>query len=621
MEFPPIEKSNTHISYRRSTDTTSSDSSVHSSASSIHGYDHFGIPTNALTPTVTRQTQLSRTFTRLTTCGTTFTSDPSFEVEFDDDDPKNPRNWSTAYKGMILFFLAFSSMVVVLYSTSYTSAIGTMMEEFHIKSRTVATLGLTSYLIGLAVGSVLLAPLSETYGRKPVYVGALFVFTIFVIPAAVAKDITTLIVVRFFGAVAGSAMIANAPGTIGDVFSDDFRATGFSLFSLGPMMSPVFGPIFGGFVTQYLSWRWANWIVLILGAVSFGMMVIMEETYSPIILQKRAKALRKSSGENRYWSRYDIKVGFLELMRVNLSRPFVMAVTEPICIFWNVYVGIVYAILYLCFASYPIVFREGRGWSLGLSSLSFCGIGVGILTTICLASPIKKMINSHKPDADGHIAPESMMSVVCIAAVLVPVGELWFAWTCLPASIHPAVSIAAGIPFGAGNAAIFIYVSNYLAGSYGIYAASALAGNSVVRSVLGGVIPLAGPPLYKAIGANWAGTLLGLLEVLIIPVPFIFYRYGHKIREKSSLIREMREIEEKQILKKKRATERMNRQLQVQFQEPAVSTSEPKADRTSSDTASENTAVNHSTMNLQVLDLDVEKQAQAELTRVSGLSS
>lgn len=188
---------------------------------------------------------------------------------------------------------------------------------------------------------------------------------------------------------------------------------------------------------------------------------------------------------------------------------------------------------------------------------------MGNLIVIACASPIKKMINSHKRDSNGDVPPEAMMSVVCIAAFCCPIGELWFAWTCLPASIHPAISIAAGIPFGMGNGAVFIYASNYLVHSYGIYAASALAGNTVVRSVLGGVLPLAGSSMYDALGAHWAGTLLGLLEVCLIPIPFIFYRYGHKIREKSALIRDMREIEAKQEAKRKKAKQRMKQESEI----------------------------------------------------------
>lgn len=255
-------------------------------------------------------------------------------------------------------------------------------------------------------------------------------------------------------------------------------------------------------------------------------------------------------------------------------------------------------ILYLCFVAYPIVYTEKRGWSIADSSLAFVGIGIGNMITICSATPIKKMINAHKKDSNGEVPPEAMMSVVCIAAVCIPIGELWFAWTCLPTSIHPAISIAAGIPFGAGNGAVFIYASNYLVYSYGIYAASAMAGNAVVRSVLGSTLPLAGNAMYTTLGANWAGTLLGLLEVAIIPIPFIFYRYGGKIREKSALIRNMREIEERQLAKRKRAEEKLKRGEDVNVEEKAV--------------------LDIPTIHV-IGEKEAEVKAEAELSRVQGI--
>lgn len=534
------------------------------------------------------------------------TLDPSFEVDFEDEDPQNPRNWPMWYKGLTIFSISYGTLIVVLYSTTYTAAIRAMQDEFHISSEPVVTLGVTTYLVGLAVGSLILAPVSETYGRKPVFAISMVCFVILVLPGALAKNMPTIIVARFFGAVAGSSMVANSPGTIGDIISDDYRATAFSIWSLGPMNGPVLGPIIGGFVTQYLGWRWTSWVVMIAAGFTCCMMLIIPETYAPALLQKKAKRKRKETGDDRFWSRYDIKVGFVELMKINLSRPFVMAVTEPICIFWNVYIAIIYGILYLCFVAYPIVYTEARGWSVGLSGLAFCGIGVGGMVVICSAGLIRRLINSHKPDAEGNIPPESMMSIVCIAAVCIPVGELWFAWTCLPTSIHPAASIAAGIPFGAGNGAVFIYASNYLAHSYGIYAASAMAGNAVVRSILGGTLPLLGPTLYRTLGANWASTLLGLLEVLIIPIPFAFYKYGAKIRKKSALITEMRENEERQEKKRKKAEERLRR-AERNANPQEIKNGRVQLSRVNTGTDVPNT------------HRDIEKEAETELTRVEGL--
>jgi hypothetical protein len=228
---------------------------------------------------------------------------------------------------------------------------------------------------------------------------------------------------------------------------------------------------------------------------------------------------------------------------------------------------VIYAILYLCFVAYPIVFGEDRGWKPAFVGLAYAGIGVGSLVTIVLEPFFRKFINSHKRDEiTGRIPPEAMVSVVCIASLSVPIGEMIFAWTCTP-NVHWIAPIIAGVPFGAGNTAVFIYASNYLVHSYGIYAASALAGNSVLRSVLGGTLPLAGPQMYASLGPHWAGTLLSLLEFSLVPIPFVFYRYGHIIRKKSALIARMQEDQERLQAKKNRHHTTKNDNLEPSIRE------------------------------------------------------
>lgn len=165
------------------------------------------------------------------------------------------------------------------------------------------------------------------------------------------------------------------------------------------------------------------------------MVSMIKETYAPAILRKRARQCRKETGDERYRSRYDDKTRFWPLLKENMSRPFVMAVTEPICIFWDVYVALVYGILYLCFVAYPIVFGDMRGWSPGFVGLSFSGIGLGSMIAIVCEPLIRKWIHSYKPDAETDPPPEAMVSVVCLAAILIPAGQIWFAWTCTP-NVH-----------------------------------------------------------------------------------------------------------------------------------------------------------------------------------------
>ncbi|KAK6593818.1 major facilitator superfamily transporter [Botrytis cinerea] len=503
----------------------------------------------ALTPnleTVAEQlahAQLSYTRTG-TSYATTGSRNPSFEVDFEDNDPDDPRNWPLWYRSYTIFAVSFATWSTVLYSSSYTSSMPGMMKEFSVTSEPLATLGVTTYLLGLATGSLVLAPLSEIWGRRPVYIGSLAFFSLMVLPCALATSLGEVLGVRFVGALAGAAMISNSPGTVADITTDQYRALVFSIWSIGPMNG----------------WRWTNWIVMILSGCAWIACGFVKETYAPVILIKKAARMRKETGDERYWCRYDQKKSFYEILKINLSRPFVLSTTEPILWFWNTYIAVIYGILYLCFVAYPIIFTDMRGWSLGQTGLAFLGIGLGTMLGIVAEPLIRKMINSHKKDPEtGKVPPEASVSIICIAAILCPIGQLWFSWTCVPITIHWVWPILAGIPFGAGNTLVFIYGTNYLAGSYGIYSASALAGNSVVRSIVGGTLPLAGPAMYGALKPQWAGTLLGLVQVFLIPIPFIFYKWGSKIRAKSPLIKQMREEQERNDKRAARAKRKEER--------------------------------------------------------------
>ncbi|OTA55847.1 MFS general substrate transporter [Hypoxylon sp. EC38] len=499
--------------------------------------------------------EITRTRTT-TSIGSSASRPPDFEVVFDDDDPENPRNWPVWYRAWIVFAISYTTWVVVFYSTSYTASTPGLMKEFNVSS-TVATLGVTTYLLGLAAGSLLVAPASELYGRRPVYIFCMICFTLLIIPCCLATSLAEIIVVRFFGAMFGSAMVSNSAGTVVDISTEETRALVMSLWSIAPLNGPVTGPVIGGFVYQYLGWRWDNWLVLILAGVATASMMFPKETYAPIILQKKAARIRKEMEDERWWCRYDEKLSKAALLKINLLRPFALSFKEPILWFFNIWISLIYGILYLCFVAYPIVFSQHRGWSPGITGLAFVGIGIGSMIAI-LGEPFwRKIINSHPKDPlTGRVPPEATARVMIIGSILVPIGQLVFSWTCLPGTIHWAVPIAFGIPFGCGNALSFIYGSNYLAGAYGIYAASALAGNAVTRSVFGATLPLAGPSMYSTLSPQWAGTLLGLLEAAMIPIPLIFYRYGAQIRAKSPIIRQMREDQEKNERRAARARKR-----------------------------------------------------------------
>lgn len=264
---------------------------------------------------------------------------PDFEVTFDSDgrDPANPRDWPLWYQGWVIFAVSYSTWVVVLYSTSYTATLPGLMSEFGETNPTVVTLGVTTYLLGLACGSLVVAPMSELFGRRPVYLVCMTVSALLVLPCALATSLAEIIVVRFVGAVFGAVMICNGAGTIADISTEENRARFMSWWSIAPLNGPVTGPLIGGYVYQYLGWRWDMWIVLILTGAAVLVMATVRETYVPQILKQKAAKRRREEGDERYWCQYDSRKSTVELMKVNLSRPFVLSFTEPILWFFNLW--------------------------------------------------------------------------------------------------------------------------------------------------------------------------------------------------------------------------------------------------------------------------------------------
>ncbi|ODA83437.1 hypothetical protein RJ55_01951 [Drechmeria coniospora] len=526
--------------------------------------DAYEVLAYAVTPDVEteaeREAREPITYTRTGTSVTSVASrPPDFEVMFDDDDVENPRNWSFGYRCWCVAVVSLATWVATMYSTSYTSSTPGLMSEF-ASSTTTVTLGMTTYLLGLAAGSLVVAPMSEVYGRRPVYIVCLILWALLIIPCGLARSLTTIIVTRFFGAFFGAVMISNAPGTVVDISNPDYLARSMSFFGVAPLNGPVTGPIIGGFVFQYLGWRWSNWIVLIMAGLTIALMLTVDETYAPAILKRKAARLRRRTDDPRWWCQYDQRVSTLHLLRVNLSRPFVLFATEPILWFLNFWISVVYGILYLCFVAYPIVFSQHRGWGPGTSGLAFTGIGVGTLAAIAAEPLFRRLIHAQPRDPEtGKVLPEAQALVMAIGSVSATLGQLGFSWTCLPVTIHFAAPMAFGIPFGFGNTLSFIYGSNYLAGTYGIYAASALAGNAVIRSIFGAALPLAGPKMFEVLSPRWAGTLLGLLEAMTIPIPFVFWRYGGRIRARSGMIRQLRDEDERMEAKRAKNAARLER--------------------------------------------------------------
>ncbi|KAM5527824.1 transporter mfs2-like protein 1 [Fusarium oxysporum f. sp. phaseoli] len=459
--------------------------------------------------------------------------DPTFEVTWADVGTGMPRKWPAWYRAMSLVFISFATLVVIMASTAYAIGIPGMAKDFGTQDRTRLTLGVSTYLFGLSIGPLVLAPLSEMYGRRPVYIVSLFSFAILLIPSAVAPNLVTILITRFMAAFMGSVVMSSAPGTLNELADEETKTVYFSVWILGAVNGPVVGPIFAGIIFQYADWRWIHWFLVILAFTSCIVMATIPETHGAVILRRRCEEMKKHD-DGRYWCTHSQTIAFSERLKVSMSRPLAMAFTEPICLFWDFFVAIIYAILYLCIVGYPIVFSQIRGWSPAVASLPLLTFGFGAIIAILADPPLRSLMRALSPP-DTKANPDTTLPIIIAASILLPIGQLLFAVSAAPPN-SAVVPILAGLPLGIGNMFVFLYVTNYLAVSYGKHAASALAGHASMRYFFAGALPLLAPVAYDRLGPLIIGLVLTGILITLVIIPVIFFKWGDKLKARSKLI-------------------------------------------------------------------------------------
>lgn len=461
------------------------------------------------------------------------TIDNPFVVTWIPDDAGNPMNWSKGLKWSIALTVAVESFVTAFSSSAFSGCLRELVVHFEV-STTLITAGISLFVLGFALGPLLWAPLSEIYGRQVIFIITFGAFTAFAGGATADSTIATLLVLRFFAGAFGASPFTNAGGVIADIFPVNERGAAMGIFALAPSCGPTFGPWISGFLSEGAGWQWVMGLMTILAGVLwiFGALVV-PETYAPVLLRKRAIELSRRTGKV-YKTKIDIEKGEISLgkiISVALIRPWLLLFMEPIVLVLSIYMSIVYGTLYLLFGAYPIVFQLERGWSEGLGGLPFLGVAVGMVAAIMLGGPLNKLYIKAAAKNGGIAPPEARLIGCMIGAFAIPIGMFWFAWTSYP-SIHWLSPTAAGIPFGFGLTLIFLGITNYLIDAYTIFAASVLAANTVLRSFFGAAFPLFTRDMYETLGTQWASSVPGFLALLMVPVPFVLYKYGAIIRSK-----------------------------------------------------------------------------------------
>ncbi|KAM0819225.1 putative Major facilitator superfamily (MFS) profile domain-containing protein [Seiridium cardinale] len=453
------------------------------------------------------------------------------------DDPEMPLNFPMWKKWMLVGLLAAITLLTPFASSILSPGISKLDEEFGNDVTIIGSMTVSIYLLGYVVGPLFLAPLSEIYGRKPVLGAANVFFCVWQIGCALAPNIATLIVFRFFSGLGGAGCLTLGGGVIGDMFQPDRRGFAMGIWTLGPLFGPTVGPLVGGFVADSIGWRWDFWIVLIIAVIITVLIEFLnKETSHRKLIDVKTARLKKELGRDDLRSCYDNSqhLSATRTMANGLTRPLKLLFLSPLVFFVSLYIAFVYGVLYLLFTTIPTVFEETYGFELRLTGLVYLAIGVGNLISWAIVTLYSDKSVVRLARANGGVfEPEMRLKISISFSLFLPVTLFWYGW-CAYYKTHWIATILSLLPYGLGTVGIFLPLTTYIVDSYPMYAASAIAATTVLRSLFGALLPLAGPPMYQSLGLGWGNSLLGFICVAMIPLPIFFYKFGLKLRKAQS---------------------------------------------------------------------------------------
>lgn len=458
-----------------------------------------------------------------------------------DNDPENPRTWPLPRKAGATLIVSGIGFVSTFASSIYSPGHDDVVRAFG-GSTTVALLPLSFYNLGMAFGPIISSPLSETFGRKAVYLSTIPCFALFTLGAGFSQSVASLIVCRFFAGVFAAPGVSIASATITDVVPQIDRAVPFACYYTVPFIGSLLGVLVGGYVVEGKGWRWTQWTILFFNVVCLVSLLFVRETYKKIILERRARKTVAAGSllpKGNFWNeaRY--------FATKTVVRPLHMLFTEPIVALVCLYCGFQFALLYTFVVASPYIFSTVYGFDLGSQGLSFLGFITGslfappILLTLdrYLYQPrlaaFKKQMAESSQTIPFEFPPEHRLYSAMLGSVILPIALFTFAWI-TRSSVHWICPIIAQAFSILGSILIYVGANFYMVDTYGpLYSASAAGATSLTRYSLAAAFPLFTLQMYKALGVGWATSLLGFCTVGMLPIPWVFFRWGPGLRARS----------------------------------------------------------------------------------------
>ncbi|KAK3643924.1 hypothetical protein LTR56_006775 [Elasticomyces elasticus] len=463
------------------------------------------------------------------------------------NDPGNPYNWSLTRKRLVTGIALLSTLLVPLNGTSITVAAIEINEEYGISDAAFphSYWPVASWTLGGALFVILLLPLMEDIGIRIGFIVSYAFFLVMIIPQALANSFATLIVTRFFSGGAVCLLANTVASVIPDIWADDrARSIPVGLYILTYEMGNTLGPPMFAGVMQYIgNWRWIFYIQLIIyGALAPLFYIMLKETRGDVILRRRAKQIRKSTGKSVYTAAELNQPPLYSRLLKSTTRPAYLLFTEPVLLTSTLWSAFSFGTVFLFTQSTALVFTSLYGWeeySIGyVQGAVVIGEIIGWPPTL-YSSYLYQKSASRNTEMPGTPIPEARLYLSVFGSFVGIAGGMFvYAWTAYPNLPSIAPTIGLGM-VGFGIQVVVTGVADYITD---IYAASGYAGSAVSavaagENVVAAFLPMAAQSMYTNLGFQWASTLLALLAVLLSFAPVIFIVFGRRLRARSPFMR------------------------------------------------------------------------------------
>ncbi|KAJ4287624.1 hypothetical protein N0V90_012327 [Kalmusia sp. IMI 367209] len=386
----------------------------------------------------------------------------------------NPLNWSSARRWTIIVVLAITNFVAAM-TTAYEPGLDQILHDFHAQEKdSLGALSISIYTLGYCIGPLIVAPVSEIYGRIWLLRVAYVVFPLTLIGCGASRSIGAFIASRAIMGFAGIVFLLLSAAIVPDIMPKERRGISMGAMLTGAGLS--LGPIMGGYIVERTTWRWIFWAC----AITFGLLAavgcyILTETYSPVLQRRvdqsgddsetRAQASSATSQHNLHVSSpiKQLSARIIAIFKGPWVRPAQMLIQSPIVLLFAIYTTVTQGYLLLVFATLGLVYQDHYHFSPGASGLAYLGLAFGLTISQFTLGHLSDKHIARMAHLHGVHKPEDRLPPLLIGALIIPFSLLAYGWG---THTHWIVPILGSALFAVGYMCTYLPVMMYLIDTY-----------------------------------------------------------------------------------------------------------------------------------------------------------